>query len=419
MATHLDSERPVIGIRGGATIGSEAARMAAQRGALVLVFERHGRPYGELEDLVPRWHLASSGAQLGRIDENLAHPGILLLPKTDLGRDVTHAELSALGVRAVVAGGAYRERRLSIPEVERFDGDGLWHHRDFMRWYNHRGDIGYPGPEIPIAQGALVIGDGLAAIDCARAINYELYGRALASRGVQVGHERLARDGIAQTLARHGLAPVDLGVRGAVLVLPGGAGDLQLAGADAAAHGSLVATLQQRDLLDVLFHAEPVQAIEADGRLAGMLFRDRPSQAAADSGGSEATFERRADLVVSALGSAFEPATVEPVDDLEVLTVGAPLAAVAPQLMDQLLHARLWPASDDDAAVALGERLADAIQEAARKTVQSAVDAALRHPPCPPEVVARVVAWARARQQAVGYDDYSAWISATRAAWMV
>ena len=47
--------RHVIAVVGAATAGSEIARILADRGALVIVFEQNPRPYGKIEDGLPRW----------------------------------------------------------------------------------------------------------------------------------------------------------------------------------------------------------------------------------------------------------------------------------------------------------------------------------------------------------------------------
>ena len=48
--------KPVVAIIGGAVAGSEAAAACAARGAIPVVFEQGARPYGKIEDGLPRWH---------------------------------------------------------------------------------------------------------------------------------------------------------------------------------------------------------------------------------------------------------------------------------------------------------------------------------------------------------------------------
>jgi len=45
-----------IAVIGGATAGAEVAHRLAEAGAFVAVFEQNPRPYGKIEDGLPRWH---------------------------------------------------------------------------------------------------------------------------------------------------------------------------------------------------------------------------------------------------------------------------------------------------------------------------------------------------------------------------
>src|SRR5262249_14993703 len=55
-APKVGSATQVVAIIGGATAGAEAAGMFADRGAIAVVFEQNARPYGKVEDGLPRWH---------------------------------------------------------------------------------------------------------------------------------------------------------------------------------------------------------------------------------------------------------------------------------------------------------------------------------------------------------------------------
>ena len=46
----------VVAIFGGASAGSVAAELLAEHGVQVVVFEQNPRPYGKIEDGLPRWH---------------------------------------------------------------------------------------------------------------------------------------------------------------------------------------------------------------------------------------------------------------------------------------------------------------------------------------------------------------------------
>ena len=47
-----------IAVIGGAVSGAEVAGTLAERGVEVAVFEQNPRPYGKVEDGLPRWHVA-------------------------------------------------------------------------------------------------------------------------------------------------------------------------------------------------------------------------------------------------------------------------------------------------------------------------------------------------------------------------
>jgi ferredoxin--NADP+ reductase len=83
-------ERPthVVGIVGGAVSGSVAAQILAERGCEVVVFEQNDRPYGKIEDGLPRWHTKLRRQEYDKIDARLARPNIHFVPRTRLGRDM-------------------------------------------------------------------------------------------------------------------------------------------------------------------------------------------------------------------------------------------------------------------------------------------------------------------------------------------
>ena len=83
----------VIGICGGAVAGSEAAKLFAERGALAIVFEQNARPYGKIEDGLPRWHVALREKEYETIGARLSLPSVHFVPLTEIGRDVGFREL--------------------------------------------------------------------------------------------------------------------------------------------------------------------------------------------------------------------------------------------------------------------------------------------------------------------------------------
>src|SRR6266566_5770149 len=81
-------------IVGGGIAGSIAAEILADNGIHVVVIEQNKRPYGKVEDGLPRWHVEQRKQEYSRIDARLKKPGVFYLPCTKLGRDLDFQDLS-------------------------------------------------------------------------------------------------------------------------------------------------------------------------------------------------------------------------------------------------------------------------------------------------------------------------------------
>jgi ferredoxin/flavodoxin---NADP+ reductase len=115
-----------VAIVGGAIAGSVAAEILADNRIHVVVIEQNKKPYGKIEDGLPRWHLEQRKQEYSRIDSRLRKPGVFFLPGTRLGRDLDFQDLcDNWGFSAVVlANGAWRDRKLGIPGAEEFVDKG-------------------------------------------------------------------------------------------------------------------------------------------------------------------------------------------------------------------------------------------------------------------------------------------------------
>src|ERR1700752_1794586 len=82
-----------VAIVGGAIAGSVAAEILADKGIRVAVFEQNKRPYGKIEDGLPRWHVEQRKQEYGRIDARLKKPGVYFVPSVKLGRDIPLQDL--------------------------------------------------------------------------------------------------------------------------------------------------------------------------------------------------------------------------------------------------------------------------------------------------------------------------------------
>jgi NADPH-dependent glutamate synthase beta subunit-like oxidoreductase len=439
---------PVVGICGAAVAGSESARLFTEGGALAVVLEQHDRPYGKIEDGLPRWHEKLRHKEFARIDENLSQPGVLFVPRTRIGRDVSFAHLTdELGLSAVIlATGAWRDRPLPVAGIDRFVDRGLVYQNALVHWFNHFEEADYAGPSLELPDGAIVVGGGLASIDVVKILNLEAYRRALAARGVEIDAVALEQVGIDATLAAHELTPADLGVRGCTLFDRRRMSDMPLATAAdptpaqleklRAARVRIMEKVMRKYLVRFEERAVPVAPIVEDDRLAGLVFRrtevvgDRLEERA----GSD--FEVRAPLTVSSIGSVPEPIAGVPMrGDLfefdstatgalhgvdrvwglgNVLTGKGNIrdsrvnaSVVAEQIIENLLGVHESGHGP--------EELSRALHEEFRARAQQFVDHALDGVELPPERVARILDWVQARWAEVGYGgDYRTWIEAHR-----
>src|SRR6516162_3051313 len=137
-----------VAVIGGAISGSVAAEILADHGIQVAVFEQNTRPYGKIEDGLPRWHAEQRKQEYARIDARLKRPGVSFVPAIKVGRDVGFQELCAeWGFSAVIlANGAWRDRELGVPGSDQFIDRGLVYQNPFIYWYNHKNEKTYDGP---------------------------------------------------------------------------------------------------------------------------------------------------------------------------------------------------------------------------------------------------------------------------------
>src|SRR5260370_26601865 len=215
----LEGGHYLVAVVGGAIAGSVAAEILADRGIRVAVIEQNKRPYGKIEDGLPRWHIEQRKQEYARIDARLKKPGVFFIPSTKLGRDLDFEELcNHWGFSAVIlANGAWRDRELGIPGAEKFVDQGLVYQNPFIYWYNHKNEKGYAGPRYVTPDETLVVGGGLASIDVVKVLQLENYERAMKARGVQTNFHELEKKGIPAICKMHGLQPEHLAVKGCLL----------------------------------------------------------------------------------------------------------------------------------------------------------------------------------------------------------
>lgn len=432
----MSIEKPchAVAVIGGACAGSTVAELLAAGGCQVVVFEQNARPYGKIEDGLPRWHDKQREMEYRKIDERLTRPGVTFVPSTKLGRDVDFVDLAtAWGWSAVVlANGAWKDRALEAAGAGDVVDRGLVYQNPFVYWFNHKHEPGYDGPRYDVPDGAVVVGGGLASIDVIKIIQLELYGRALKSRGIEADPIAMEHEGIPKYCQAHGIAdPAALGVKGGVLLyrrrvedmplssLPKGANEKQVAKA-----GEVRKKILSKCQANFLFEMRPQmitkELVIEDGRLRGLVVCASEVQGrdAAPVPGTEQ--ELRTDLVVSSIGSIPEPVagielqgTYYKFANWDTGEYG-PLPGVFASGNVVTGQGNIKASMEHGRQVAqhLLERYLEGgpATQAAAETAAAVAEKLARQAPLDPARVEALLERARARQREVGYADYASWL---------
>ncbi|MCU0348511.1 MAG: hypothetical protein MUC59_16350 [Saprospiraceae bacterium] len=308
----------VVAIFGGAVSGAEASHQLSQRGIRSVVFEQNALPYGKIEDGLPKWHAKLRDKEEANIDSKMADPHVTFVPLAKLGQNLDfHDVVKNWGFSSVfLATGAWRDRPLGIEGIDEYVGKGLYYQNPFMHWYNHFHEPSYTGQQLQLADGALVIGGGLASIDICKALMMETVQAALAQRGISTNMFELER-GVGKVLESHGLTLAELGLRGCTLVYRRRVKDMplfpgetdtpeKLAKAEAVREKVLL-NAQAKFLFQVLPCHVPVGKIVENGRLAGLVLRETVVEGGKVTEVAGSDREYGAPLVVSSIGSVSEP----------------------------------------------------------------------------------------------------------------
>src|ERR671919_1455673 len=97
-------------------------------------------------------------------ERTAAKDGFRFFGNVEVGRDVTHEELTELYDAVVYAVGAQTDRRLGIPGE---DLPGSWAATEFVAWYNGHPDFQELSFDLS-HERAVVVGNGNVALDVAR-----------------------------------------------------------------------------------------------------------------------------------------------------------------------------------------------------------------------------------------------------------
>jgi len=434
--------RHVVLIVGGAVAGSEVAFQLARRDVCCIVMEKNDRPYGKIEDGLPRWHVNLRRQEEKKIDDKLAHPGIHFVPRVLFGRDITIPEALDWGVSALVlAVGAWRDRPLPLAGIDAYIGRGFYYQNPFVYWFNHYLEPGFSGPEVKLADGAVVVGGGLASLDVVKIIMLETVSRGLEAQGHKVDLYQMERRGVPETLEEFGLTIGDIGLRGCLLISRRPVEDLPLAeipeGATPAQAAKTRATRRKlfQNFLDkyafrYMDRTVAVGYLAENDHLAGLRLAavEIKDEGPVPVPGSHEDFA--APLVVSSIGSIPEPipgvqmnGSLYRIRDLRtgevegldrVFAVGNAGTGRGNILVSQK-HGRLVSRSMLEhyllgATSGYEEILAEAAV-AARARVEAVAEHLAGRTPLPAEKVAAILTHIKGLQDRVGYPgDYREWI---------
>jgi len=423
LATH---PQHVVLVCGGAVSGSEAASLCASRGVLTIVVDQNPRPYGKIEDGLPRWHDKLRKQEYAKIDENLSRPNVLFVPSTKIGRDVSFEQVTrGFGLSAVLlANGAWRDRPLEVPGVDQFVDKGLAYQNSFVYWFNHFPEPDYDGPRYEVPDGAIVIGGGLASIDVVKIINLDLYSRALAARGINVSTVELEHAGIPKVLEKHGLTVEQLGIKGCMLYYRRSKREMPLASPknDTPEEQAKIANVREKLMDNVMrkclvrFEGNhvPVGTVVEGDRLVGLRFRrtETVDGKLREIAGSD--YDVRAPLVASSIGSV--PVKMEGVPtkgelyDFTNWDTGELRGLPGVFGLGNVLTGKGNIKDSRQNAIDVGERVLDGYV-GVRAQTENVMDATQARPTLTTEQVKALLEWVAQRWAAVGHDgDYATWM---------
>jgi NADPH-dependent glutamate synthase beta subunit-like oxidoreductase len=435
----------IVAVIGGATAGAEVASRLAEAGVRVVVFEMNPRPYGKIEDGLPRWHHGLRHKEYETIGEKLSHPAVEYVPNTKIGRDIPFEAIAReWGFSAVIlANGAWRDRPLPVEGAERYVGKGLIYQNPFIIWFNHFEEQGYSGETYTPLDGALVVGGGLASIDVVKVLMLETTRAKLRERGIAQDMIELEVKGIPKSLEKHGLKWEDLGLAGCTLFYRRRPEDMPLAeipdDADEKRKEKILSA--RRRLLEKAqekygFHVEALAAPEAlvveNGRVVGLKLR-RTKLEGAKLVATDEVFERRGPYVISSIGSipeaipgiatkgelfAFSDWEIGRIDGYpNLFSVGNVVTGKGNIVASRKHAGEVWETAlasflgvDGDGHQAEADLAGGAAGAAGAQASKIAQEIGRAAAPAPATVDA-ILARVRERQRAVGYTgDFKSWI---------
>jgi NADPH-dependent glutamate synthase beta subunit-like oxidoreductase len=301
-----------IAIIGGSVAGSEAAHQLANKGFKVVVFDQMKLPYGKIEDGLPKWHAKLRDKEETAIDQKLQHPNVRFVPLVKLGGKIDFDNLvNEWGFSAILlAIGAWKDRQLSVPGIEKYRNKGLIYQNQLIKWFNHCHEKAYTGPNFDLPDNVIVIGGGLASIDVIKIVQILSVQRALLKKGIKENIFTLER-GIDRVLDKHQLTMKDLGLKGATLFYRKTAKDMPLKPYKEDSQKEKAREVSEK-MLNITMRrykfnfsstSIPVKSVEKNGKLEGLVFQKTIVKDGYSLPIDGSEFEFKSSLIISSIGS--------------------------------------------------------------------------------------------------------------------
>ena len=305
-----------VAVIGGSISGSEAANLLAQNGFLVVVFDMNKLPYGKIEDGLPNWHINLRNRQIKEIDAKLDHPNIRVVPSVKIGSDIVFSDLvNNWGFSAIIlANGAWQDRQLPIPNIEKFIDKELIYQNSFINWFNHKHEVGYTGKEYKIKDNIVVIGGGLSSLDMVKVVMIETAKKQLyKEKEIDIDLFTLEKYGIKKVLDEHNLSLEDLNIEKVKLVYRRTARDMPLKSPKDETKESIEAAkvvsekllnkYLEKYLFEFISLSIPVNFTESNDKLTGVIFQRVASENGKIKPIEDDYFEIKTDMLISSIGS--------------------------------------------------------------------------------------------------------------------
>ena len=276
---------------GAGVAGSEAAYVLAQHGIRVIVVDQNALPYGKIEDGLPKWHTGLRDRVEAEIDRKLRHEKIKFLPLFKVGEDMSLPEiLENYKFDAVIlAFGAWQDRPLPVPGIEKFRDKQLIYQNDLLKWFNHRHEPGYQGKTYEIKDGVTVIGGGLSSLDVMKIVMMDLVGQKLREKyGLDYDILTLEKKGLKKILEENNIKFENLGLKGTTLVYRRTAREMPLKQPLSdipediekarTVSEKLLENYKEKFLFNFIPNAIPVDFEEKDGKLTALILERTRSE---------------------------------------------------------------------------------------------------------------------------------------------